>query len=365
MTALNKLVVAGSAATVGRAHGSAFGSDIRRYVNERVRLSAGGTELDSTAIIDIAYEMLPAHRAYDPELFEEMETMAEAAGISPAEAVIVGGYTDFIDTVRAVAGGTAFEDTCTAVITPDERSGGSGFLAQTWDMHASATSHVFLLDIMVGDGPRALVFTTHGTLGQIGMNETGIAIGINNLTVSDGAVGVTWPFVVRKALKQTSFSDALGCILDAQLAGGHNFLLFDARGEGISIEATPTRNAVERLGGEPLVHTNHCLSPDTAAVEPERPEFLQWSSTTRLAHATGLLGTGPYSFDLLLSLLGDERSICRHPDPEFAFESSGAVVMRPATGDFWACWGCPSENAFEHFTLPRRTITTRHSDTRA
>ena len=27
-------------------------------------------------------------------------------------------------------------------------------------------------------------------------------------------------------------------------------------------------------------------------------------------------------------------------------ESSGAAVMRPKTGEFWACWGRPAENEY-------------------
>ncbi|HZD24272.1 MAG TPA: carcinine hydrolase/isopenicillin-N N-acyltransferase family protein [Acidimicrobiia bacterium] len=80
--------------------------------------------------------------------------------------------------------------------------------------------------------PRALVFTTVGCLGQIGMNDAGIAIGIDNLSAADGQVGVTWLFVVRTALEQTSFDAALGAIIGADLAGGHNFLLFSADGQG-------------------------------------------------------------------------------------------------------------------------------------
>ena len=34
-----------------------------------------------------------------------MMAMASAAGITPAEAVVVGGFTDFVDTVRAATGG--------------------------------------------------------------------------------------------------------------------------------------------------------------------------------------------------------------------------------------------------------------------
>jgi isopenicillin-N N-acyltransferase-like protein len=264
----------------------------------------------------------------------------------------VGGYTDFIDTVSAVAHGTAVEDTCTAIITPDAASGGAGFLAQTWDMHASATPHVFMLDVTVDAGPRALVFTTHGTLGQIGMNEAGIAIGINNLTMSDGRIGVTWPFVVRKVLRQPTFDDAMACIHEADLAGGHNFLLFDAQGRGASIEATSTAIHVEPLIDAPLLHTNHCLVPLTQALEADRPEALQRNSESRYVHASETAATTDlFDEHALMALLRDERSICRRPEPPFDYESSGAVVMRPSRGDMWACWGIPSENEFEHFSL--------------
>lgn len=354
MSDLTILEVTGDAETVGAAHGQQFGEDIRAYLEKRRTLSLEGTDLDADGVTAIAEDMIDAHLAYDDALFDEMAAMAAAAGISPAEAIIVGGYTDFIDTVRAVAHGTAVEDQCTAVITPDHLSGGAGFLAQTWDMHASATPHVFLLDVQVGDAPRALVFTTHGTIGQIGLNEAGIAIGINNLTVSDGQHGVTWPFVVRRALKETTFEGALAAITEAPLAGGHNFLLLDAEGNGASIEATPTRTYVESLGDTPVAHTNHCVVPDTQGVEGARPEDLQENSLTRLAQATELLGeTAEHTADSLIALLRDERSICRHPEPPHDYESSGAVIMRPAQGDFWACWGVPSVNEFHRFSVPR------------
>jgi hypothetical protein len=346
------LATGGTPQQIGAAHGEAFGEQIRSYMETRRKLSLFGTDLNEAQVTEIAEEMLEAHRSYDGDLYLEMVAMARAAGITPAEAVIVGGYTDFIDAVRALASGRAVEDTCTAVITPDADSHGAGFLAQTWDMNASATPHVFMLDVTPTDSPRALAFTTHGTVGQIGMNEAGIAVGINNLTVTDGGIGVTWPFVVRKALMQTTYADALACITDARLAGGHNFLLFDGDGNGASIEATTTQTVVERLDGTPLVHTNHCLFPDTRSVEADRPAALNANSIQRLADATNTLATdASYTTESMMRLLSDENSICRRPEPPFEYESSGAVIMRPGTGDLWACWGQPSDNEFEHFKL--------------
>jgi isopenicillin-N N-acyltransferase-like protein len=336
---------------MGAAHGAAFAADIRAYTLGRIELSGVGTTWGSAQLEALAEQMLPAHRRYDEALYEEMVAMAEAAGITPAQAVIVGGYTDFIDTVRAVAGTAPVEDNCTAVIVGDDLADGAGFLAQTWDMNASATPHVVMLRLAPTEGRRALVFTTVGTLGQIGMNDAGIAIGINNLTAADGMIGVTWPFVVRKALRQTTIDAALAAVLDAELAGGHNFLLFDADGHGYSVEAMPTATNVVVLADEPVVHTNHCLVPATQAVEGPRHADLQRSSVDRLDQAGELMAHQPVTAASLMELTRDERSICRHPEPPFDYESCGAAIMRPRTGDFWACWGVPSENEFERFSL--------------
>ena len=186
----------------------------------------------------------------------------EASGLSAAEAVIVGGFTDFVDVLRAQAGAVHEEDDCTAVLVPDALAEGQGFLAQTWDMHDSATEHVVLLEIEPEGGPRAFVFSTVGCLGQIGLNEAGIAIGINNLAAATGRVGVTWPFVVRKALQQTDIEAALACVVDADLAGAHNYLLLDRHGRGYNVEAMPDCRAVTKLEDSLLAHTNHCLDAD-------------------------------------------------------------------------------------------------------
>lgn len=343
----------GDALARGRAHGSSHAEEIIEYAVDRLTLSGEGTTFTPDDLRELAARCLPAHERYSADLTAEMVALADAAGIPVEDALIVGGYTDFIDLVRAEAGTARTDDTCTAVIVPDRRASGAGFLAQTWDMHASATPHVVMLDIRPDTGPASLVFSTVGCLGQIGMNEAGIAVGINNLTAADGRAGVTWPFVVRQVLAQTDFEAAVAAIVDAPLAGGHNFLVFDADGRGVSIEAMPTATHVETLGSQPLVHTNHCVAPSTRAVEGPRPAPLDESSRLRWDHAFDLLGDGDLTVADMMSLTRDERSICRHPEPPYSYESCGAAIMRPRTGEFWACWGVPSENEYQRFDVVR------------
>ncbi len=353
------LDLSGSPAAVGRAHGGAFAQEIRQYADDRIGLVTSGLwsggQLSRKQVLDIAESMLDAHETFDAHLFTELTSMAAAAGLTPAEAVVAGGFTDFVDTVRAVVGGQAplsvIEDDCTAVIVPDHRADGAGFFAQTWDMHDSATDHVVLLRISPDDGPNALVFTTTGCLGQLGMNDEGVCVGINNLTSVDGVRGVTWPTVVRAMLRSSTASEALSILLEADLAGAHNYLIFDRHGAGFNVEAMPSARPVTPLGSTPLVHTNHAVEAEAMAVQADKDLGLLDSSTRRLAQAASLLAEGLVDADRLIELTREPSAICQLAAAPYHIESSGAAVMRPATGDFWACWGPPSENDFEAFNL--------------
>lgn len=354
------LDAAGSPAQIGRAHGTAYAEEIRHYAAERVRLVASGLwsggPLTEAEVLGLAESMIPAHTEFDAGLQDEMEAMADAAGITVPEAIIVGGFTDFVDAVRAVVGGdhpqTVIEDDCTAVIVPDHRAGGAGFLAQTWDMHDTATDYVLMLRLRPDDAPAARVFTTTGCLGQIGMNEAGLAVGINNLTGIDGQIGVAWTSVVRGMLACTTADEALDVLLGAQLAGAHNFLIFDRNGDGFNVEAMPSVRPVTKLEDEPLVHTNHTVDPAATAVQAERAVALMASSTTRRATATELLREGDVDAERLMALTREPDAICQTAVEPYHIESSGAAIMRPGTGEFWACWGRPVENDYELIGAP-------------
>ena len=345
---------------MGDAHGRAHAAEIRRYAFDRIGLVAegpwNGGPLERGAVLELAEACLPAHEAFSPPLHAEMMAMASAAGITPAEAVVVGGFTDFVDTVRAATGGpqpgAVTEDDCTAFLVPDRRADGAGMLGQTWDMHDIATDHVVVARLRPDNGPDALMFTTVGCLGQIGMNSAGVCVAINNLTGNDGRFGVTWPTVVREMLLQPTAAGALDVLLRADLAGAHNYLILDASGQGFNVEAMPSARPVQALGTDPLVHTNHVTDPAALPYEGERNLDLMANSLQRLEVATNMLATDePVDVERLMEVTREPTAICRWPDDTYHSETSGAVIMRPRTGDFWACWGQPAENDYERFSL--------------
>ena len=347
---------------MGRVHGEAHADAIRAYAEERIELAGGaawtGRELPRERVMTLARACEARHRLYAPDLMREVDGMAAAAGVSAAELIVAGGFTDFIDVVAALGEGPLepsappAAQNCTAFLVPGSRtSTGSGLFGQTWDMHEGSADHVLMLEGRPDAAPAFVSFTTVGCVGMVGMNEHGITVGINNLLGADGAIGITWPFLVRKVLQQRDFDAALRCILDAPLAGAHNYLLMDGEGRGANIEASATFREVTVLHDAAVVHTNHCLL--TRSMESERPRERdgQAHSEARLARGERLLSEGPLGVEELMAVTRDEGEICYRGGPPRHVATCGAVVADPSKRDFWAVKGLPSENEYVRFSL--------------
>ena len=167
------------------------------------------------------------------------------------------------------------------------------------------------------------------------------------LQPADGRAGVTWPFVVRAMLEQQTLAGALRVLLETPLAGGHSYLVMDAAGAGAVVEAMPTRQHLTRLEQAPLVHANHCLSPETKAVEREREASSQANSEQRQADAERLLDRPRLSVADLQAITADTASICRVGVAPSYVGTCGAVVMLPVTREMLVVGGRPSQGEYQ------------------
>ena len=115
-----------------------------------------------------------------------------------------------------------------------------------------------------------------------------------------------------------------------------------------------TRHEITPLNGSALAHTNHCLFEYTATCERAREPLSLASSEARLRVAEEWLTQRPSSSaitpETLMALTRDE-AICQRPQPPLDVESCGAIIMRPAAGELWACWGPPADGEYERFVI--------------
>ncbi len=316
---------------VGRQHGEALREGVRESLGLRmsrcleISRSAGKGE-DPDALRALGRECLKHVGEFSPGMLEEVKGIAEGAGVSPEEILITSGYTDFRDTIRS--GGVNSATECTACWAgPGATTDGTTFVAQTWDMFSEAEDGVVWLKLAVEGEPVVFTLAYAGCVGMTGMNSRGVALAINNLNPTDARPGVPWTFINRAILASESAEEAFAAVKRARLCSGHNYVIGDSSGTGMSVETTGRRLTRIEPDGPTLAHSNHYLDPQLAEIE--KPLDPQGSSPQRVRRMDEILREGRGKIDraFIESALSDHdgkpRSICAHD-----YEVTGGATIR-------------------------------------
>ncbi len=329
---------AGSYRELGRRHGDAWGEAASALFGIRWQLTRERSPIDGLdALVALARRHLAPMRAFDRGLNDELEGLAETSGLEPWQLIILNHYTDFRD---ISPGGGAGPGGCSTVCA--SLAGGPA-IAQTWDMHGSAEPFVRLLRAEPEDGPAVVTFTLTGCLGMTGLNAAGVAVCINNLTPSDARIGVVWPALVRRMLRERTARAATDVLMRAELGSGHNYLIAD-RADAFNVETTGVEKRITAQGIGTMFHTNHYLDPELRGLaQPLHPKS---TSVDRFDHLTEALRPPPGTVEALWAILGSHtghpRSICSHvggSEPS-ASKTCGGVICDIANGRMLAQAGC-------------------------
>lgn len=246
----------------GEQHGETFKSAIAELYKIRLGLMLERTDLATEDnVLALAQKHLPILRDFDADSADELEGIARGCGLTPAQIVVVNHYTDLRDLsakdLQDDPGG------CSVLYSPPSRT-----LSQTWDMHGSATDYTAILEIP-GRHPdiapeRACVFTIVGCVGMCGINGAGLAMTINNLNSNDATLGVVWPSLVRRALREESAAKALEVVNRAPIGSGHHYVMADGR-EFYGLTTSGRKKKLTQSGAHTAwVHTNHCTDDEMA-----------------------------------------------------------------------------------------------------
>lgn len=329
----------------GLAHGRALAGPIKEIaaIRSALCLSQGMFRSDEE-LLSIAERHLPVLASFDADLFDELRGIAEGSGQPLSRIVVLNHYTDLKDLDPRVVLGEAStvhravekEEDCTALVAGTAEG---GVLAQTWDMHGSASPYVIALHLpSVGGAPEAWMLSIAGCLGMAGMNRLGVGITINNLKSDDARVGLVWPALVRRVLKASSADAARDVVTSAPLGSGHHYLVADAR-RAHGIETSGTLSEVWASAdltqvGSGFHHENHCLGHEVKKVSSISPV-----STTLLRHAFMEAQPAPRTameiWERLGSHEGYPKSVCTHlatPESPHAMLTCAGLLMELTGG---------------------------------
>ena len=148
-----------------------------------------------------------------------------------------------------------------------------------------------LLEVDDGEAPAALVFTTAGMLGLLGVNAAGVGVCVNSLPQLPSAPeGLPVAFVIRRLLQARAAEEALGLVQTLPHATNQHYVI---AGPGVarSFEAG-AGGVTEYLPPDPtrVLHTNHPLSDARPRRSRRRRARTPWRGWPRCRRGSARVG---------------------------------------------------------------------------
>jgi hypothetical protein len=245
-------VFAGSPRERGRAYGKQFASAIDEFLQREVYKAFTDRPSSKDAMLRYAAACGAEVKKLSPALAEEVEGIAEGAGKTPEELVLMSLHEELYHKSPLPMHGH-----CTAVAAgPPTTSDGHTYVGQTWDWMQSVAGMSSLNLLQRKDGPSLLAYGFPGLWVGAGINSAGLALCWTSAALGDGKhgagprVGIPSYLLLTHLLYQESLDDAISEAKRAKQAGWFTFVIADSKGRLANIEGSPEKLSVEMHKGE-------------------------------------------------------------------------------------------------------------------
>ena len=327
----------------GQAHGEHYRAKIRELYEIRCELALNRSDFGTEEnLLKLAEKHLPLAKTFDLPLYEELCGIALGAKLSPAQIVVLNHYTDIRDLTLA----DLDDGGCSTLFAKTDEG---HVLGQTWDMHGSATDYVTLLEID-DEGDTSILFTITGCVGMTGVNTHGLGMTINNLNSTDAVIGIVWPILVRRCLREKSALAAREIIRAAPIGSGHHYIVADDQNV-FGIETSGTQKREIQEGSEKIhLHTNHALDEKIAQKTRVMPTSTTHKRYEKMCEIRDRqkISSAEDLYDAFDVVSNKQDAQNRH-----AVATCGAFVMDLRRARALACKGPPTFDGVvrtEHFT---------------
>lgn len=347
----------------GLAHGKAVPDRIRGSI-ALYRGELERRDLKPADIHRLAREFAPHVGAYEAAYLEEMQGIADGAGVALEDIVLVNCRTEMMFGAQQALDRHSKTDGCTAaIVLPEASEDGLLIHAHNWDWREQCVDTGVVLRIRRDDGPDILTFVEAGGLARLGLNAAGVSLSGNYLACDrDFKNGGRTPLglVRRKLLESVNLAAALRTAWGHKRVCSTNVMLAAAQGEAINLEMAPEEIFAVHPRDGILVHANHWVSP--AAQAKLRDTGIEITVCTlyrqrRTEDALRRKGRRLCVADLKEALAdeyGKPDSVLRPPKPGIYGATTCTVcttIMLPAKGEMWVARKPWVERNFVKYSL--------------
>ena len=332
-----ELFVQGTPYEIGAQYGKAMAAEIVRFLDDDLaRINRlRDSPLSMTAVSKFVGESAGWIEKEVPAVAEQIAGLAAGAGITYEQAMLLQLRRELIRLPREPGD-------CTSIAISNGRG---PLIAQNVDLtgNLSGLSLVLHTAGSDGSGPRICMFTFAGLCGYAGVNSHGLAVGINMVTSPGWRPGVPPYLLVAHILGCSSMAEAVDELARIRRASSRYLVLADTSGAlGVEMTVADLRTICDPV----LVHANHFLHPDFAAVETKSGGELACSHG-RLERIRALAARGAEAEEMLRDHEGFPDCICVHNGgDERKIETVAGLIMIPRSRELRIAFGNPCRSEF-------------------
>ncbi len=309
-------VIAGKPRDRGKQYGQKFKDGIHSFLEKEV-VQVCAKHATRDALLRYAGQCGKAVREYAPLVAEELEGIAEGAGLTFDEAVFI---TLHEETAGHKDGVLPPVQHCTALAAASPDTGdGHTYVGQNWDWMESVYGLSSLLLWKRPEGPSLLAYSYPGLWVGAGLNSAGLALCWtwgDGMGIKSPRVGIPAYVLIAQMLYQDTLDGALAEARRATHAGWFAFVLADAKGQLATVEGTPEKLVVQRPRGHTARASYACREILGGGADAPLKLHPQCQRMFDLLAA----GRGKLDRPTLQGLFADHQStICKHPGSKGGF----------------------------------------------
>ena len=306
------LILEGSPRQRGQTHGESLKPLIHEHIDRWKHNIQTDLGMDPDVYLTQFIEetnFLPAIRRWTPDLLEEVEGIAEGAGLD-FDTVFARQLSDeepWFRLEKKLERSWGAPEQCTAVGV-DSQGEMPAIVAQNMDTPSYYDGYQVLLHIKHPNSDlEAFVFTIAGKISLAGMNNAPFGICCNTVLQLDYAKdGLPEDFIVRGALAQPSFEESLAFLRQVKHASGQNYVIGGPeRVLSLECSANTIVEFTPYPGANRVYHTNHPIVNDDQEIHRQR--LAAMTSAQREALETAY--TGYKRFQTMERHLGDPEEL--------------------------------------------------------
>ncbi|KAF7714586.1 Acyl-coenzyme A:6-aminopenicillanic-acid-acyltransferase 40 kDa form [Penicillium ucsense] len=293
-TQLSRLTLRGTPREIGLAHGENLKPQILRQLHIYKSMFEYTSHLSWSQVLKVAAEFQSTIQKLTPEIYTEMEGIAEGAGVQALEIVALNCRSE-------IALGK-FSDGCTSLSW--RKHDHARVLAQNWDWTASVGENLAMVSIDQSGKPTIYMVTEAGIVGKIGFNSAAVGTCLNAIRARPMQPSkIPIHVALRLCLESPSVTDAVKTLQDlGGVASAQHILIADST-SALGLELSPVGNKYLPENPSGLIgHTNHFLENRYV----DEPPWLSGSPIRlrRLNELTGeLIASGVHGDDIVPALL--------------------------------------------------------------